>query len=106
MVKISQFLEGMPSATPSTGTRWSTNRVHLLVSHADTHMFTISNHGVPEWYGVCLIPLRRSFMGIRSGPPNLDPRRYQAMKKNQKGFSLIELLIVVAIILIIAAIAI
>ncbi|HXT27435.1 MAG TPA: prepilin-type N-terminal cleavage/methylation domain-containing protein, partial [Candidatus Eisenbacteria bacterium] len=33
-------------------------------------------------------------------------RRLEKVKKNQKGFSLIELLIVVAIILIIAAIAI
>jgi type IV pilus assembly protein PilA len=37
---------------------------------------------------------------------DLFSRRDKAMKKNQKGFSLIELLIVVAIILIIAAIAI
>src|SRR5579863_7171832 len=45
--------------------------------------------------------------GFRAGSsfPNF-PRRRLTMKKNQKGFSLIELLIVVAIILIIAAIAI
>src|ERR1700691_5447030 len=65
-----------------------------------------STYRVPDWNGSCLL-LARS----RGRPPVPalrfpNSRRDETMKKNQKGFSLIELLIVVAIILIIAAIAI
>src|SRR3984893_5901119 len=79
--------------------------MHVIVSKRDKQMFRMSNHAVPKWYGACFV-LNRTFAGNSRSPRNLSSRRDETMKKNQKGFSLIELLIVVAIILIIAAIAI
>src|ERR1700685_4089877 len=67
-------------------------------------MFSGSNPHVPVWHLSCdyrRVPRQGVPDEIRSVPP-----RREKMNKKQKGFSLIELLIVVAIILIIAAIAI
>src|SRR6202789_887491 len=80
--------------------------MHRPCYQRDRPMFRESKQGVPDWNGSCFSLLRSP--GWYSTLALRDPisRRDETMKKSQKGFSLIELLIVVAIILIIAAIAI